>query len=193
MRPMNTYDFDKTIFYPDSSVTFVRWYMRRHPFALLCWLPRMAVIGLAYLLKLIPKEKLKENIFSFVRRIDDIDAVLKVYWDEHESRIAPWYRAQHRPDDIVISASPQFVVKPMTDRLGIELIASPMDKRTGKMYGRNCHGEEKVRRFYAAHPGAVTEAFYSDSLSDTPMARIAQRAYLIIDKGQTPVPWPEEK
>ena len=28
MRPMNTYDFDKTIFYPDSSVTFVRWYMR---------------------------------------------------------------------------------------------------------------------------------------------------------------------
>lgn len=49
MRPMNTYDFDKTIFYPDSSVTFVRWYMRRHPFALLCWLPRMAVIGLAYL------------------------------------------------------------------------------------------------------------------------------------------------
>ena len=106
MRPMNTYDFDKTIFYPDSSVTFVRWYMRRHPFALLCWLPRMAVIGLAYLLKLIPKEKLKENIFSFVRRIDDIDAVLKVYWDEHESRIAPWYRAQHRPYDIVISASP---------------------------------------------------------------------------------------
>ncbi len=192
MRPMNTYDFDKTIFYPDSSVTFVRWYMRRHPFALLCWLPRMAVIGLAYLLNLIPKEKLKENIFSFVRRIDDIDTVLKVYWDEHESWIAPWYRAQHRPDDIVISASPEFVVKPMTDRLGIELIASPMDKRTGKMYGRNCHGEEKVRRFYAAHPGAVTEAFYSDSLSDTPMARIAQKAYLIVDKGQTPIPWPEK-
>ena len=61
---MNTYDFDKTIFYPDSSVTFVRWYMRRHPFALLCWLPRMAVIGLAYLLNLIPKEKLKENFIG---------------------------------------------------------------------------------------------------------------------------------
>ena len=140
---MNTYDFDKTIFYPDSSVTFVRWYMRRHPFALLCWLPRMAVIGLAYLLKLIPKEKLKENIFSFVRRIDDIDAVLKVYWDEHESRIAPWYRAQHRPDDIVISASPEFVVKPMTDRLGIELIRSPRRRDRGvllRLSVRHAHG-----------------------------------------------------
>ena len=81
----------------------------------------------------------------------------------------------------------------MTDRLGIELIASPMDKHTAKMHGKNCFGEEKVRRFYEAHPGAVTEAFYSDSLSDAPMARIAQRAYLIVDKGQTPVPWPEEK
>ena len=189
---MNTYDFDKTIFYPDSSATFVKWYMRRHPSVLLLWLPRMAVIGLAYLLKLIPKETLKENIFSFVRRIDDIDAVLKLYWDEHESRIASWYRAQHSKDDIVISASPEFVVRPMTDRLGIELIASPMDKHTGKMYGKNCHGKEKVRRFYEAHPNAVTEAFYSDSLSDTPMARIAQKAYLIIDKGQTPVPWPEK-
>ena len=190
---MNTYDFDKTIFYPDSSMTFVLWYMRRHPLAFLLWAPRMAVIVPLYLLKLIPKETLKEHIFSFVRRIDDIDAVLKVYWDEHESRIAPWYLAQHSRDDIVISASPEFVVKPMTDRLGIELIASPMDKHTAKMHGKNCFGEEKVRRFYEAHPGAVTEAFYSDSLSDTPMARIAQRAYLIIDKGQTPVPWPEEK
>lgn len=189
---MNTYDFDKTIFYPDSSVTFVRWYLRRHPLVLLGWMLRMAVIGLLYLLKLISKEKLKENIFHFVSGIDDIDAVLKVYWDEHESWIAPWYLAQKRADDIVISASPEFVVKPMTDRLGIELIASPMDKRTGKMYGANCHGEEKVRRFYEVHPNAVTENFYSDSLSDTPMARIAKNAYLIVDKGQHPIPWPED-
>ena len=83
---MNTYYFDKTIFYPDSSMTFVLWYMRRHPLAFLLWAPRMAVIVPLYLLKLIPKETLKEHIFSFVRRIDDIDAVLRVYWDEHESR-----------------------------------------------------------------------------------------------------------
>ena len=159
---MNTYDFDKTIFYPDSSVTFVRWYMRRHPFALLCWLPRMAVIGLAYLLKLIPKEKLKENIFSFVRRIDDIDDVLKVYWDEHESRIVPWYRAQHRPDDIVISASPEFVVKPMTET-GSASSLSPRRwiSARAKCTAATATARKKVRRFYAAHPGAVTEAFYS--------------------------------
>lgn len=188
---MNTYDFDKTIFYPDSSVTFVRWYLHRHPWAMLCWMPRMAVIGLLYLLKLISKETLKENIFSFVRKIDDIDAVLKVYWDEHEDWIVPWYRAQHRKDDIIISASPEFVVQPMADRLGLELIASPMDKHTGKMYGPNCHGEEKVRRFRAVYGDVTPERFYSDSLSDTPMARLASEAFRIRRGAITP--WPEEK
>jgi len=187
---MNTYDFDKTIFYPDSSVTFVRWYMRRHPLELLLWLPRMAVIGLAYLLKLIPKETLKENIFHFVRRIDDIDSVLKVYWDEHESWIAPWYRAQHSKDDIVISASPEFLLQPICDELGVSLIATRMDKTSGRIDGENCHDAEKVRRFNAEFPGAHIDRFYSDSLADTPMAKLADKAFLV-KRGELS-PWPDK-
>lgn len=190
---MNIYDFDKTIFYPDSSVTFVKWYMRRHQFVFLCWLPRTLFFALLYILKLVDTKKLKENIFRFVRKVPNIDAVLKEYWDEHESWMSPWYLKQRRDDDLVISASPEFVVKPMTDRLGISLIATPMDKKTGKIMGANCRGEEKVRRFFDAFPDGKTEAFYSDSFADTPMARIADKAYLIVDKGQTPVPWPENK
>lgn len=190
---MNTYDFDKTIFYPDSSVTFVKWYMRRHPLVFLCWAPRTALFALLYLLKLVPKERLKENIFRFVQKEPNLDAVLEEYWDEHESWIAPWYLRQRRDDDLVISASPEFVVKPMCDRLGIKLMATPMDKKTGKIMGSNCYGEEKVRRFYEAFPDGKTEAFYSDSLSDAPMAEIADKAYLIVDKGQTPIPWPDKR
>ena len=115
------------------------------------------------------------------------------FWDEHEGRIAKWYLDIRRPDDLIISASPEFVVKPMADRLGVGLIATPMDKRTAYLEpGKNCYGEEKVRKFYELHPDAVTEAFYSDSFSDAPMARIAQSAYLIVNKGQTPVPWPDK-
>lgn len=190
---MNIYDFDKTIFYPDSSVTFVKWSIRRHPLIFLRCLPIMAWRGLLYLLKLTPKERLKESAFRFIRYLPDLDAELKIYWDEHESWICPWYLKQHRPDDLVISASPAFVVKPMTDRLGIRLIASDMDKRTGLMNGLNCQGEEKVRRFYEQFPkDSRVENFYSDSLTDAPLARLAEHAFLIVDKGQTPIPWTEE-
>ena len=50
---------------------------------------------------------------------------------------------------------------------------------SGKISGENCHDKEKVRRFYKEFPGACAEEFYSDSLSDTPMAEIAQRAYIV--------------
>ena len=67
-------------------------------------------------------------------------------------------------------------------------MASPVDPKTGKYLGENCHGEEKVRRFYAAFPNARPEEFYSDSLSDTPMADISERAFLV--KKTTIIPWP---
>ena len=116
----------------------------------------------------------------FICYLPDIDADLRLYWDEHESWVCPWYLKQQRPDDLVISASPEFVVKPMTDRLGIRLIATSMDKHTAKIDGLNCHGEEKVRRFYKEFPeDTVVENFYSDSLTDTPLAKLADKAYLI--------------
>ena len=68
-----------------------------------------------------------------------------------------------------------------------------MDKHTAKIDGLNCHGKEKVRRFYKEFPeDTVVENFYSDSLTDTPLAKLADKAYLIVDKGQTPVPWPDK-
>ena len=86
---MNVYDFDKTIFYPDSSVTFVKWEMKRHPLIFLRCLPVALWHGLLYLLKIMSKEQLKEGAMRFIRYLPDIDAELETYWNEHESWICP--------------------------------------------------------------------------------------------------------
>ena len=104
--------------------------------------------------------------------------------------IYPWYMAQRRPDDLVISASPEFLLRPVADRLGFALIASRVDPATGRTEGLNCHGEEKLRRFRARYGDAPVERFYSDSLSDAPMARAAREAFMI--RRGTVLPWPEE-
>ena len=187
---MNVYDFDKTIFYPDSSVTFVRWEARRHPLYLLVCLPAMLFYGILFKLRFIPKKHFKESLFRIIRAVPDLDADVKQFWDEHEGQICPWYLRQKCPDDLIISASPEFLVREMTDRLGISLLGTPMDKHTAKILGENCFGAEKVRRFYESYPDGRIEEFYSDSLSDAPLADISEKAFLIVDKGQTPVPWP---
>ena len=67
------------------------------------------------------------------------------------------------------------------------VLASPVDPRTGMFNGLNCHGPEKVRRFREVYPEAAVENFYSDSRSDTPMAEIAQKAWMV--RGERMVNW----
>lgn len=186
---MNVYDFDETIFYPDSSFWFIRSVLNKRPLLYLIWLPTVAFYGVLYFLRLVKKEKFKEALFSCVKYVDDIDAELEKYWNDNEHRVAKWYLEHKKSDDLIISASPEFVVKPMADRLGVKLIASNMDKHTGKYSGLNCRGEEKVRRFYEQYPDGVINEFYSDSYADTPLARLAQQAFMVVDKAQRPVPW----
>ena len=119
---------------------------------------------------------------------EDVDAVVEDFWACHQDGIGAWYLRQKREDDIIISASPEFLLSPIARQLGVRLIATPMDKHSGKILGKNCHDTEKVRRFYEEYPNAHTEEFYSDSLSDTPMAEIADRAFLV-KKGSLS-PWP---
>ena len=73
--------------------------------------------------------------------------------------------------------------------LGVRLIATRMDRHTGEILGKNCHDHEKVTRFYREYPGAHVDRFASDSYSDSPMARIADAAVLVLDR-ENRIPWP---
>ena len=134
-------------------------------------------------------KELKQQLFSFLPAIDDVDRAVQIFWDENEHRLGAWYLAQKRSDDLILSASPRFLLQPICDKLGVALIATEMDRHTGRIEGENCHDQEKVCRFYAADPTAHTEAFYSDSLSDSPMAEIADKAWLV--KKHKLFPWPK--
>ncbi|MBP1552035.1 MAG: haloacid dehalogenase-like hydrolase, partial [Oscillospiraceae bacterium] len=88
-------------------------------------------------------------------------------------------------------ASPYFLLEPIIKELGIKhLMASNVDRYTGVYDGINCHGKEKVRRFYEVFPDGEIDDFYSDSLSDSPLAEISKRAYLVKDFDL--LPWPEK-
>lgn len=188
---MNAYDFDKTIVPFDSTALFTRWCLARYRRARLR-LPMLILPGLAMLLRLGSKERFKEALFRAVLTAPaDLRAEVDAFWQENLPRTNAWYLERRRPDDVVISASPDFLVRPALERLGVTaVIATRLDPSTGRIEGRNCHGAEKVARFCQEWGGASIEEFYSDSLSDSPMARLAKRAYLV--KGETLVPWPAE-
>ena len=185
---MNVYDFDNPILRGDSTARFVAWCLRHYPSV---WpgVPAQAVNGLLFVLKLRKKQDFKQRMLGgFLRRLKDVDAAVDAFWQENFCRVKPFYRETQRPDDVVISASPQFLIAPACEKLGISCyMGSPVDKHTGVFSGLNCHGEEKVRRFYAVFPEGEIDDFYSDSDSDDPLARISKRAILV--KGDKLLKW----
>ncbi|MFR5796938.1 MAG: haloacid dehalogenase-like hydrolase, partial [Christensenellales bacterium] len=97
--------------------------------------------------------------------VPDVEAAVSAFWQKNARRVRAWYQAQRREDDVIVSASPEFLLAPIAAQLGARLIASRVDPFTGQYDGENCHGAEKVRRFQAEFGGARPDAFYSDSLS----------------------------
>lgn len=174
---MNVYDFDGTIYEGDSTRDFWKFSVSRHP-GCLKTLPLAAILGLGYALKIVDRDTFKSKFYPFLSAIPDIDKEIEIFWETHEKNLMPWYFKQKRDDDLIMSASPQFLLDPICEKLGVKLIASPVDKKTGKLLGPNNHGTRKVERYRTAYGETPIENFYSDAHSDDPMAEIAVHAHL---------------
>ncbi len=187
---MNVYDFDQTIFFPDSSYCFVLYCLRHYPRAVLKALPGVGVVGIRKLLSQADTRELKEKVFSFLPYLDNVEQIVLDFWHEKRGQVAAWYLEQKRDDDLIISASPEFLLRPITEELGVRLIATRMNPQTGRITGDNCHDVAKVCRFLKEYPGETVDRFYSDSLSDSPMAWYAKEAWLVKNENER-IPWPE--
>lgn len=179
---MNAYDFDKTIYKNDSTADFYLFCIRKKPSLFFSLFNTAFAAVRYYIFKKGTKTEFKERMYSFLKKIDAV-SLTEEFWDKHISGIKDFYINNQQADDVIISASPEFLLKPICKRLGIEhLIASKVDPKTGKYSGLNCHGSEKVNRFYERFPNEKIDEFYSDSHSDDPLAQIAQKSFLVCNE-----------
>ena len=85
---------------------------------------------------------------------------------------------------VVVSASPETWIRPWCEAQGMEAIATRLEERedrlTGKIAGRNCQGEEKVRRVREIIDlDSYTRIYaYGNSSGDMPMLSLAHERYL---------------
>lgn len=177
---VNVYDFDKTIYKGDSTIDLYIYCLSINP-KIFLHVPVLLTAYWKYKNRRITKTEFKEKFYSFLKEMTDIDQIIECFWLKNGKKIASWYRKQQSEEDVIISASPEFLLRPICNQLNIKyLIASKVDKNIGKYDGLNCYGEEKVKRFQAEFPNKVIDKFYSDSKSDLPLAKIAVQSFLVV-------------
>lgn len=177
---MNVYDFDDTILDGDTEVYFWAWIFKNYPH-----LQKYHSEYLFYItvqkMGLITRDDSRPHIYSFLQDLENVDEIVERFWDEHQSFIKEWYLKTQRKDDVIVSASPEFLLIPICKRLGIKhLIASHMDKKTGKLPDKFNYAEQKVVRFKERFGDAKIDCFFSDSESDRFIARLADKAIKVV-------------
>ncbi len=175
---MNVYDFDKTIYSGDSSLDFYLFCLKSKP-SLVRYIPTQLFWFTKYIFGLCDKIRFKEKFFCFVRDIDTKYAVER-FWDKNISKVRSWYINQKRKTDIIVSASPEFLVSSCMKRFSVEnCICTVVSEEDGTFLTPNCYGVEKLRRFNELYDIFNIDSFYSDSLSDRVMAINSKKAYLV--------------
>ncbi len=176
------YDFDKTIYDGDVTYDFYKYCLKkswkvRGYFFVQIW----AVFK--YLLGFCKWTQMKAKMLGYFQKLDDIDSMIDQFWSEHKHKIKKWYLDKDHAHDVIISASPDILLKTICyDYLKVKLlIGTKADKKTGKIAGKNCYGNQKVERLNQEINSYNIVEFYSDSLSDAPLAQMAKKSY-VVDK-----------
>ena len=177
------YDFDKTLVPFDSGSLFIAYCLIHYPWIIIT-APIILAGGLLTLLGIISFTKFKRTCFLFVPLIP-LKRAVKGFWDKHEKQVYPWF-FQRKRKGVVISASPDFLLKEIAARAGMDyLICTRHNEKTGSIIGENCRGREKVRRLNEEISDYKIVDVYSDSYKhDKYIFSLAEGCCYHIEKGK---------
>jgi phosphoserine phosphatase len=136
-----------------------------------------------YKLNLFSREDLYvlTEMFSafFVRHQRDLNAIVEDFWVSHSRKLSREMIARIKPDDIIISASPRFLLAGLKKYINVrDFICSELNTESGKLEFA-CFGQNKAAAFMEKYGSLRLENFYTDSLSDLPMMQLSENTYIV--------------
>ena len=183
---MKVFDFDNTIYKGESAFHFA-FYMIRHNKRIIRFIPMILVTTVGYKLCVLSKERLEDVINSiFAGVLDGTESPAELtapFWKTHAKRLNHDILALIEPDDVIISASPDFMFEGIRDLLNTDRIVGTEVDIAAKKIIRFNFGDNKVKHYKEVYGDQKIDAFYTDSYNDKAMMEIAEEVY-IVKKGK---------
>lgn len=190
MKKAIIYDFDKTIYSKETSLSFMKYFLLTHP----NYIPTFLINCIKILFNLNDLTKVKNIFFSIFKNVN-LDNDIQKFWEKEKIHFYPYFKEEiiknRKEADvlILISASPDFLLEKIYTSLGFDILIATKYINY-EIYGKNCKGVEKVNRLNKIDKFEVL-AFYSDSLSDKPLFDIARKKITIV-KGEKKIGLPKK-
>ena len=176
---MNIYDFDGTIYNGDSCRDIVIYGLLHYPSIVLKSLKKARLLNEKYKKGYISFEEVKEALLSFIYKINNYPKFINSFVDSHMKKIKPFYLSRKSEADIIVTASYDLWIKQFAKRLGIKHVIATNTDSNGKIIGKNCKGEEKVKRIKELYSDTEILCAYGDSSKDIPVLKLAKTAYVV--------------
>lgn len=122
---MKVFDFDNTLYRGESSVDF-SFYMIQHNKKILRYVPTILFSLVGYKLCLLKKEKIESIINDFFAGVLDgtesLSAFVNQFWEAHAVKLNKDLLRLIEPGDVIISASPEFLLEGIREMLNTEKV-----------------------------------------------------------------------
>lgn len=185
------FDFDGTITTKDTMLELIKFMhgIPRFYKGLAKLSPYLVALKLGIIKNDFAKEKMLAYFFRNTSNKDFTESCRKFSEDKLPQLIRPGAMErirqlqQENTEIVIVSASAGEWIKDWCDSNGFKFLATSLeskeDKLTGKLLGKNCHGEEKVVRIKQSYDLAAYDQIYAfgDTTGDKPMLALAQFSY----------------
>jgi putative flippase GtrA len=151
-------------------------------------LPKQIWVLLCCLFGAKPQVAFWKAFYAYFEYLPDVNHLASQFWNERRlRRLNHAYLAVRQKGDLILSASPDCLLKPVCQTLNVGFIGASVDARTGACSFRGCCATEKLHRFRQQFPKEKIEVFWSTRLSDHPVAQEAEQSYIV--RGRRVADW----
>jgi phosphatidylglycerophosphatase C len=191
MKSIAFFDFDGTLTTKDTLLEFIKFTKGNAAFLTGFLLNSPYLV--AYKLNLIPNQRAKEKVMQYFFKNTPLSDFQK-WSDAFATEVIPKLIRPKGAEElqklqqsgtavVIVSASFGNWIQKWATANNLQLIATRPEVRNGKLTGRidgkNCHGDEKVRRIQEHFPLQQYEQVhaYGDTSGDKPMLALATHAH----------------
>ncbi len=182
---MRVFDFDNTLYDGETMVDFFHFMVEKKE-ELKKYKSIVNFFLNLYNHNMLPMNLVRKCIDKYKGELNystkNIDKYVAEFWDLHRDKIMKDMVKKVKKDDVIITASLDFLLRPIIKDLPTKNIICTEVDIENKKVDCVCYKENKVKKYREKYKDIPIDELYTDSYTDKPLMQISKKVYLIDKK-----------